>query len=174
GRQPAADGHGELGRLLGVQVAPHRRSELRLRRRLRAFRQPVYRPPDLSAAWLPQRRHATRRLLMNWISERLPRCPRWTALALVLLVACGCGKRMSKVEGTVLLDDKPLDGATVVFQPEEGGQPATGMTGSDGVFHLTTRTTGDGARTGNYKVTITKRKESDGGAAPANAGGADS
>jgi hypothetical protein len=111
---------------------------------------------------------------MNWISERLPRCPRWTALALVLLVACGCGKRMSKVEGTVLLDDKPLDGATVVFQPEEGGQPATGMTGSDGVFHLTTRTTGDGARTGNYKVTITKRKESDGGAAPANAGGADS
>jgi hypothetical protein len=108
---------------------------------------------------------------MNWICERPARCPRRAVLALVLLVACGCGKKMSQVEGTVLLDDKPLDGATVVFQPEEGGQPASGMTGSDGVFHLTTRTTGDGARSGSYKVTISKRKEAPEGAASANAGG---
>lgn len=95
---------------------------------------------------------------MNGIAER---SLHGAALALVLLLACGCGKKMmAKVEGTVLLDGKPLDGATVVFQPEQGGLPASGLTGSDGVFHLTTRSTGDGAREGNYKVTITKQKKS--------------
>jgi hypothetical protein len=96
---------------------------------------------------------------------------RHLALALVLLIACGCGKRMAKVEGKILLDDKPLDGATVLFQPEDGGRPASGMTGSDGVFHLTTFTTGDGARTGDYKVVITKKKDSGPDMAPAAGGG---
>jgi hypothetical protein len=43
----------------------------------------------------------------------------------------------------------------VTFVPEEGGgRPATGLTGSDGVFHLTTFNTGDGALPGSYKVTV--------------------
>jgi hypothetical protein len=82
-------------------------------------------------------------------------------LALLLLAACGCGKNMVKVEGKVLLDDKPMDGATVTFHSEDGSRPATGMTGSDGVFHLTTFTTGDGARPGDYKVIISRKNDAD-------------
>jgi hypothetical protein len=79
-------------------------------------------------------------------------------LALPFLFASGCGKGgLVKVQGTVTLDGKPLDGATVIFVPEgEGGVTANGLTGSDGVFRLTTRTSGDGALPGQYKVTITK------------------
>jgi hypothetical protein len=111
---------------------------------------------------------------MNPITKIPQRSQGRLALALLLVVACGCGKRMVKVEGKVLLDDKPLDGAAVLFQPDDGGRPATGMTGSDGVFSLTTFTTGDGARTGDYKVIITKKKDSVAAQAPATMGNQDS
>lgn len=101
---------------------------------------------------------------------KIPR-QRRRQLALALLIAGGCGKRIAKVEGKVLLDDKPLEGATVLFQPEDGGRPASGMTGSDGVFHLTTYTTGDGARSGDYKVVITKKKDSVGAVEPTGTSG---
>jgi len=81
------------------------------------------------------------------------------ALALALVLAfSGCSKKsMNKVEGKVTLDGQPLDGATVIFEPaSEDGRPASGLTGSDGVFHLTTYTTGDGAVPGDYKVLIKK------------------
>jgi hypothetical protein len=79
------------------------------------------------------------------------------ALPLALFLS-GCGRGpLVKVQGTVTLDGKPLEGATVSFVPEEGaGPPASGLTGSDGVFRLTTRTSGDGAQPGQYKVTISK------------------
>lgn len=108
---------------------------------------------------------------MNPIAGTPKQRQRQLALALLLLVACGCGKRMAKVEGKVFLDDQPLDGATVMFQPEGGGRPASGMTGSDGVFHLTTYTTGDGALAGDYKVVISKKKDAAPAVAPTGTGG---
>jgi hypothetical protein len=79
---------------------------------------------------------------------------------LIVAIAAGCGSSAGKpvsVEGLVTLDGEPVDGATVLFSPEDGkGPPASGMTGTDGVFHLTTFNTGDGAMPGKYNVTITK------------------
>lgn len=86
----------------------------------------------------------------------------YAALALTLLLAAsGCKARMVKVEGTVTLDGAPLEGATISFVPENGAGPsAAGFTGSDGVFTLTTHTTGDGVREGTYNVIITKSSKS--------------
>jgi hypothetical protein len=87
-----------------------------------------------------------------------------TALSFLVLTAvggCGSGKvKTVPVEGIVTLDGVPVKGATVTFTPPAGAQgtaPATGITGSDGVFHLTTHTTGDGAAPGDYVVTISKK-----------------
>ncbi len=80
-------------------------------------------------------------------------------LCLVLVLAApGCSAKISKVEGIVLLDDKPLEGASVEFIPvdESKSKAANGFTGSDGVFYLTTYTSGDGALPGEYKVVIKK------------------
>jgi len=80
--------------------------------------------------------------------------------AVVLAAGGGCGPgRLSKVEGTVTLDGQPLEGALVEFVPEGAGQPASGVTGSDGFFRLTTLTTGDGAAVGDYKVLIKKTEK---------------
>jgi len=80
----------------------------------------------------------------------------------LLLAASGCGGKLVKLEGTVTLDGQPLEGATVTFNPEGGGgNSASGLTGSDGVFFLTTRTSGDGVAPGAYKVTVTKANSSD-------------
>jgi hypothetical protein len=91
---------------------------------------------------------------------------------LALVLASGCSKQMAKVQGKVLLDGQPLSGATVTFMPEGGsGSPASGFTGEDGVFTLTTRTTGDGAAAGDYHVIITKQAKSnipEGAGDPAN------
>ena len=42
--------------------------------------------------------------------------------------------------------------------PDAQGRQATGMTGSDGVFHLTTNAPGDGAIPGDYKVVVRREK----------------
>jgi hypothetical protein len=79
-------------------------------------------------------------------------------LALAALTT-GCQGRPSKVEGIVTLDGKPVEGATVTFFPVDGsGRPASAVTGSDGVFRLTTFNTGDGALPGTYKVTVAIRE----------------
>ena len=80
-------------------------------------------------------------------------------LAAALLV--GCGKSdipLAQVEGTILLDGRPLANATVEFQPAEGtakGRPSIGETGPDGKYKL--RFTKDqwGAPVGRHKVMIT-------------------
>src|SRR5713226_3122156 len=86
-----------------------------------------------------------------------------SALVLAAVLAgsgCGGAKKLVKVEGKVTLDGAPLDGAMVKFMPQGGsGQPATGLTGTDGKFRLTTYVTGDGALPGDYSVTITKVEE---------------
>ncbi|HEV3236940.1 MAG TPA: hypothetical protein VGZ25_08120 [Gemmataceae bacterium] len=74
-----------------------------------------------------------------------------------ILTAAGCGGsgNVTKVEGIVTLDGKPLPGATVSFVPvKEGGKPAFGRTDNDGTFRLTTFRTDDGAQPGEYQVVV--------------------
>jgi hypothetical protein len=82
-----------------------------------------------------------------------------TGLAL-LVAASGCGGSLTPVpvSGTVTLDGKPVEGATVTFHAvgnDKEGKPATGETDKTGTFRLRTGTA-DGARPGEYKVVILK------------------
>jgi hypothetical protein len=85
--------------------------------------------------------------------------------AVLVLIGSGCGggaAKLHKVNGKVTLDGQPLSGASVTFEPQDystGIQAATGKTGADGSYSLTTTTTGDGAMAGDYKVIITKVPE---------------
>lgn len=95
----------------------------------------------------------------------------WIPVLSVLCVASGlfgCGDSVKgkypvyKVSGTITYEDKPLEGATVVFYPEDSSMDAAhGMTDADGYYELTTFNQGDGAGVGNYKVTV-KKFEGDG------------
>lgn len=92
--------------------------------------------------------------------------------------AAGCGgsdvpdfPKTAAVTGTVTQGGKPVDGATVTFIPKggaaapsgEGGggpYPASGTTGPDGTYTLSTffspAATEEGAVPGQYAVTVTK------------------
>src|SRR5205823_2118076 len=75
-------------------------------------------------------------------------------LALVLaLVGCG-SSRTSRVEGVVLLDGKPLTGASVQFVPRGTGHDATGQTDASGQYVMSTFKPRDGVVPGTYKVVI--------------------
>ncbi|MCA8984713.1 MAG: carboxypeptidase-like regulatory domain-containing protein [Planctomycetaceae bacterium] len=77
----------------------------------------------------------------------------------LLLVLPGCGgtslPATVSVSGIVTFNGEPLADATVVFYPAEG-KPATGKTGPDGVYKLTTFQADDGALPGKHKVAISK------------------
>jgi len=74
---------------------------------------------------------------------------------LLALVTVGCGSRRTlPVEGVVLLDGKPLAGASVQFIPEDKGRAATGETDASGRFMMSTFKPRDGALAGSYKVVI--------------------
>jgi hypothetical protein len=82
-----------------------------------------------------------------------------TACVLVFL-GSGCGGKLVKVQGVVLLDDKPLPRAAVLFIPEDlEGRGANGFTDDKGIFRLSTFRTGDGALPGSYKVVIQYSEE---------------
>ena len=78
------------------------------------------------------------------------------ALGLALLIGAGCGGNSPvPVRGTVTLDGNPVAGAVVLFIPEgAGGRQASGQTGPDGNFQLTTSAQNDGALRGKYKVVV--------------------
>jgi hypothetical protein len=83
------------------------------------------------------------------------RCLWGGAVVALVLVGAGCGGNSPvSVRGTVTLDGQPVEGATVLFLPEGGGRQATGQTGADGSFRLTTIDANDGAFPGNYKVVV--------------------
>lgn len=95
------------------------------------------------------------------------RLARWMALAgcVAVMAAGGCrktGPDVQPVEGTVLLDGKELEGATLGFTPVDAkGLPAVGLTGPDGRFKLTSTGGGApeaGAVAGEYKVVISKQE----------------
>lgn len=85
-------------------------------------------------------------------------------LAITLVLAGGCSRarrpelpQTFPVSGKVLLDGKPLAGATVMFNPEGGsGHGSIALTDAQGVYKLMTFVPGDGVVPGNYKVAITK------------------
>ena len=71
------------------------------------------------------------------------------------------------VEGVVLLDGEPVEGATVLFSPAPTGDagtaglPAAGRTGPDGAFRLNAgggAKPGAGTKMGDYIVTVIKQE----------------
>jgi hypothetical protein len=82
------------------------------------------------------------------------------ALAAVTLVGCGKSVTYVPVTGTVKFSDGAIpsgDVATVTFQPAEPGpntKGASGSIGKDGTFTLQSVQPDDGARPGNYNVTV--------------------
>ena len=69
------------------------------------------------------------------------------------------------IEGTLVLDGTPVQGADVTLIPRsEGGREAFGLTNSSGKFKVTTDSApaGSGVRAGEYDVTFSKRELSGG------------
>jgi hypothetical protein len=79
--------------------------------------------------------------------------------SVLLCATVGCGEKnplMTPAGGTVLLDGKPLEGATVNFMGEGAARAASGVTDASGKFSLTTFEPNDGAAPGKHIVTISK------------------
>ncbi len=88
----------------------------------------------------------------------------------MVAVVTGCGPRgpaVEMVEGVVLLDGRPVEGATVFFSPtsdtrdKAAGLPAAGRTGPDGSFRLNAgggAKPGAGTKVGEYIVTVIKQE----------------
>jgi hypothetical protein len=81
-------------------------------------------------------------------------------LTAILIGGCsGSGRpRTYPVSGVVTMKGQPLEGATVVFVPAEGGshQAATGITDGTGKFKLSTFLADDGAQEGEYRIKVSK------------------
>ncbi|GAB5406007.1 MAG: hypothetical protein Aurels2KO_42380 [Aureliella sp.] len=82
-------------------------------------------------------------------------------LLLFCVAATGCGSGISgqPVTGTVTLDGVAIEGASITFQPKEGGtgMPAVGTTDANGVYTLTDmrdENVGAGAVEGDYNVGV--------------------
>lgn len=100
-----------------------------------------------------------------------------SVIALAVVVAVGCSKvndkwsaarpKVSPGGGIVNYKGKPVEGATLVFSPENGTHAATGVTDANGRFKLSTFNPGDGAVAGKYQVTVTKVEMPPQTAAPA-------
>jgi hypothetical protein len=83
----------------------------------------------------------------------------WLGVIVGISVLIGCGPSRPEtvpVSGSVTLDGKPVENASVAFFPVDGGLPARGMTDASGKFTLMTFVAGDGALPGNHRVSVTK------------------
>ena len=94
-------------------------------------------------------------------------------LLLLGVLAGGCGKEMkvAPVSGTVTLDGAPLEKASVLFLPKEGGRPSFGVTDEEGRYTLDYSMHETGAEVGQCQVKISTRvqaedSEDDGKLAP--------
>jgi uncharacterized protein DUF6795 len=93
-------------------------------------------------------------------SALLHRSTQLLGLVILLAGAAGCDARRTPVpvSGTVTLDGKPVEGATVTFHlldDDKDGRLATGQTDKAGAFRLKTGNE-DGAVPGEYKVVVIK------------------
>lgn len=82
-------------------------------------------------------------------------------LAAAGALAVGCGRDVGEVGGTVTLGGKPLAGAWVTFQPENGTRPSVARTDDAGRYELVRTEQVKGAAVGRHKVSITSGGESD-------------
>jgi hypothetical protein len=91
---------------------------------------------------------------------------RLSLMLALLILEFGCSAKQNgdrpkvhPVSGKILVAGKPAVGAQVVlFEKDQNGKNAyrpRGTVGADGVFHLTTFTTNDGAPDGEYALTVT-------------------
>lgn len=90
----------------------------------------------------------------------------WLACVCVIVVAVGCSSGDDKwkkdrpktvpVHGKVLLNGEPLAEAQVVFVPTTGTHGASGLSGKDGSFKLSTFPPEEGVVPGSYKVMVVK------------------
>ncbi|MDX1962672.1 MAG: hypothetical protein SFX18_05935 [Pirellulales bacterium] len=88
----------------------------------------------------------------------------WLLLAFCALpLVVGCGKSQPErlatfpVEGRLLVNNQPLPHAQIILHPSAAGSPALAaraQTDKEGNFTVTTYETGDGAATGEYKITV--------------------
>lgn len=80
-------------------------------------------------------------------------------LALAALAFAGCGGSrydFVDVTGVVTLDGKPLEGATVKFQPQGGGAMSYGVTDGSGRYELETMKGERGTIVATHTVSVSK------------------
>ncbi|MEX0727614.1 MAG: hypothetical protein WEB58_01385 [Planctomycetaceae bacterium] len=91
----------------------------------------------------------------------------WLAGCLFSITGCGGidAPETVPVSGTVTYKGTPLTNGKVRFNPVDSkdGRPAEGSIGSDGAFTLSTYKDGDGARPGEYNVTVVSYTGESGG-----------
>lgn len=80
-------------------------------------------------------------------------------LATLWALVAGCGgdaPKLARVTGTVTFGGRPLDGATVIFEPTGGGlPPSVGTTDASGKYELQYSRDASGATIGEQVVRIT-------------------
>lgn len=87
----------------------------------------------------------------------------FASLCVLGALCAGCGSKgpqLAPVEGVVTLNSEALEGASVLFQPQAGGLPATGLTDAQGKFVLKTMED-DGAQVGMSDVSVAKEKKAE-------------
>ncbi|WP_166823415.1 carboxypeptidase-like regulatory domain-containing protein [Thalassoroseus pseudoceratinae] len=93
----------------------------------------------------------------------------WAFATLIVGSLVGCGgatqdewtekrEKVVPVSGVVLVNGKPIEGATVNFHSETKDVTAHGRTDAQGQFELTTYEAADGAVPGKHKVTVKKHE----------------
>lgn len=96
----------------------------------------------------------------------------WIITCVVVLAGCGKGKKgptfdLTPVAGTITLDGKPLADAEVAFYlqgtPPAGYYGSAARTDAEGKYQLLTGVA-HGAVPGNYKVTVSRLTDANGGA----------
>jgi hypothetical protein len=71
----------------------------------------------------------------------------------------GCGSGLVPAEGIVLLDGKPVAGATITFMPQAEGRPASARSGPDGRFAASLPGGPPGVSPGDYRVVVMLLKQ---------------
>ena len=81
------------------------------------------------------------------------------AAMLLLFIVTGCGASgpdIGSVTGTITLDDHPIEGAMIYFEPVKGGRSSTALTDGEGKYELKYIADRMGALLGDHQVRITK------------------
>ena len=91
---------------------------------------------------------------------RLRLVPETACLAVALTLLFGCGRHPppATVEGTLRLNNKPLDNCLITFLPEPGqgakGPHSTGVTDRQGAYRVRFDSRQEGAAVGRHRVTV--------------------